>query len=61
MSGKVVPVFLSYVLSFIYVGICWNNHHHLLNTVRRVNGGIRCWLGSEDLRHAFFEDLQTVG
>jgi uncharacterized membrane protein len=35
-----VPVFLSYVLSFIYVGIYWNNHHHLLNTVKRVSGGI---------------------
>jgi uncharacterized membrane protein len=35
-----VPVFLSYVLSFIYVGIYWNNHHHLLKACRRVNGGI---------------------
>ncbi len=33
-----LPVFLSYVLSFIYVGIYWNNHHHLLQAVRRVNG-----------------------
>lgn len=32
------PVFLSYVLSFIYVGIYWNNHHHLLQTTKRVNG-----------------------
>jgi uncharacterized membrane protein len=32
------PVFLSYVLSFLYVGIYWNNHHHLLQTTRRVNG-----------------------
>ena len=36
--GPVVPVFLSYVLSFIYLGIYWNNHHHMLHTVRRVNG-----------------------
>src|SRR5262245_12343582 len=36
----VVPVFLSYVLSFIYVGIYWNNHHHLLHACRRVSGGI---------------------
>ena len=36
----VVPVFLSYVLSFIYVGIYWNNHHHLFQAVRRVTGGI---------------------
>ena len=34
------PVFLSYVLSFVYLGIYWNNHHHLLHTVRRVNGPI---------------------
>ncbi len=35
-----IPVFLSYVLSFIYVGIYWNNHHHLLQAVRHVNGPI---------------------
>ena len=34
------PVFLSYVLSFIYVGIYWNNHHHLLHAARRVSAGI---------------------
>jgi uncharacterized membrane protein len=34
------PVFLSYVLSFIYVGIYWTNHHHLLKACRRVNGAI---------------------
>jgi len=34
------PVFLSYVLSFIYVGIYWNNHHHLLYTVKRVSGSM---------------------
>ena len=34
------PVFLSYVLSFIYVGIYWNNHHHLLHTVSHVNAGV---------------------
>src|SRR5262245_14338963 len=33
-----VPVFLSYVLSFVYVGIYWNNHHHLLHAVQRING-----------------------
>lgn len=39
----VIPLFhkfLSYILSFIYVGIYWNNHHHLMHTVRRVNGNI---------------------
>ena len=35
-----LPVFLSYVLSFIYIGIYWNNHHHLLHTVHRVSGAI---------------------
>ena len=35
-----LPVFLSYVLSFIYVGIYWNNHHHLFQSTRRVTGGI---------------------
>jgi uncharacterized membrane protein len=33
-----IPVFLSYVLSFIYVGIYWNNHHHLLHACTRVTG-----------------------
>jgi uncharacterized membrane protein len=37
---KLVPTFLSYVLSFIYVAIYWNNHHHMLHTVTRVNGSI---------------------
>jgi len=35
-----VPIFLSYVLSFVYVAIYWNNHHHLLHTVTRVSGPI---------------------
>lgn len=35
-----LPVFLSYVLSFIYVGIYWNNHHHMLHTVKTVTGGV---------------------
>jgi uncharacterized membrane protein len=34
------PVMTSYVLSFVYLGIYWNNHHHLLQAVRRVNGRI---------------------
>ena len=36
----ILPVFLSYVLSFIYIGIYWSNHHHLLHATRRVSGGI---------------------
>jgi uncharacterized membrane protein len=35
-----IPMFLSYVLSFIFVAIYWNNHHHLLQAVRQVNGPI---------------------
>lgn len=34
------PIFLSYVLSFVNVGIYWNNHHHLLHATKRVNGAI---------------------
>jgi uncharacterized membrane protein len=34
------PVFLSYVLSFVYVGIYWNNHHHLFQAVKHVKGGV---------------------
>ena len=35
-----LPVFLTYLLSFVYVGIYWNNHHHLLRVCHRINGGI---------------------
>ena len=35
-----VPVFLSYVLSFIFLGIYWSNHHHLLHAVQHVSGGV---------------------
>src|SRR4029079_17857505 len=35
-----LPVFLSYVLSFIYLGIYWNNHHHLFQATQQVSGGI---------------------
>ena len=35
-----LPVFLSYVLSFIYVGIYWNNHHHMFHSTKHVNGSI---------------------
>jgi uncharacterized membrane protein len=36
----VIPVILSYLLSFIYIGIYWNNHHHLLHATQHVNGAI---------------------
>lgn len=35
-----MPAFLSYVLSFIYLGIYWNNHHHMLHTVKKVTGSV---------------------
>jgi uncharacterized membrane protein len=35
-----VPVFLSYVLSFIFIGIYWNNHHHMLHVTERVSGSV---------------------
>ncbi len=38
--AAVWPTFLSYVLSFIYVAIYWNNHHHMMHTVERVNGAV---------------------
>jgi uncharacterized membrane protein len=38
--GSVLPTFLSYLLSFVYVGIYWNNHHHMIHLASRVNGAI---------------------
>src|SRR6185503_2226808 len=35
-----LPVFLSYVLSFLYVGIYWNNHHHMFHSTKSVSGGV---------------------
>ncbi len=35
-----VPVFLSYVLSFVYIGIYWNNHHHMLHACQKVSGRV---------------------
>jgi uncharacterized membrane protein len=35
-----VPVFLTYILSFIFLGIYWNNHHHMLHATERINGAI---------------------
>ncbi len=35
-----LPKFLSYTLSFVYLGIYWNNHHHLLQAARQVNGSV---------------------
>lgn len=38
--APIIPVILSYILSFIYVAIYWNNHHHLFQAVEKVNGNI---------------------
>ena len=38
--GPLLPAFLSYVLSFIYVGIYWNNHHHMLHASKKVSGRV---------------------
>lgn len=38
--SPLAPIFLTYVLSFIYIGIYWNNHHHLLKSTHRINGKI---------------------
>src|SRR3954453_15900969 len=38
--APLVPVFLSYVLSFVSVGIYWNNHHHMLHAAKRVSGAV---------------------
>jgi uncharacterized membrane protein len=35
-----VPIFLTYVMSFVYVGIYWNNHHHMLHACDRINGTV---------------------
>ena len=37
---EILPVFLAYVLSFVYLGIYWNNHHHMLQVARRVSGRV---------------------
>ena len=38
--APLLPVFLTYVLSFIYLGIYWNNHHHMLQATREINGKV---------------------
>ena len=52
-----VPEFLTYVLSFIYIGIYWNNHHHMLHMVDRVTGGM-LWA---NLHLLFWLSLVTFG
>ncbi|MCL5047430.1 MAG: TMEM175 family protein [Firmicutes bacterium] len=38
--SRVVPIVLTYILSFLYLGIYWNNHHHMFQLVKKVNGAI---------------------
>jgi len=38
--GPLIPLFLSYVLSFVYVGIYWNNHHHMLHAAQKTSGAV---------------------
>ncbi len=38
--GPLIPLFLSYVLSFVYVGIYWNNHHHMLHATQKISGAV---------------------
>jgi len=38
--APLTPVFLTYILSFVYLGIYWNNHHHMLQLTSRINGGV---------------------
>lgn len=52
-----IPVFCSYILSFIYVGIYWNNHHHLLHVIQHVNGKV-LW---SNLHLLFWLSLIPVG
>lgn len=51
------PVFISYVLSFVYVGIYWNNHHHMLHAVKSVNGAI-LWANLHLFILAFFNPFR---
>jgi len=39
--APIAPVFISYALSFVFVGICWNNHHHMLHAAPLVDGRVR--------------------
>src|SRR5262245_32084032 len=52
-----IPVFLSYVLSFVYLGIYWNNHHHMLHVTERVSGSV-LWA---NLHLLFWLSLVPVG
>jgi uncharacterized membrane protein len=63
----VIPVFLSYVLSFVYVGIYWNNHHHMLHAAEHVSGAglwanlhLLFWLSLIPFVTAWMDDSHVV-
>ena len=53
-----IPIFLSYLISFIYIGIYWNNHHHLFQITQKVNG-IILWANLH-LLFEFFYSINTL-
>ena len=55
----ILPIFLCYILSFVYVGIYWNNHHHMLHSTKRVSGGI-LWVVSLSLAGYYFGRMPFV-
>src|SRR6185369_16744332 len=57
--GPVVPVLLAYLMSFVYLGIYWNNHHHLIQAVKQVNGAI-LWANSHLLFWLSLVPLATL-
>ncbi len=63
----IIPVFLSYLLSFVYVGIYWNNHHHMLHAADRVSGAglwanlhLLFWLSLIPFVTAWMDDTELV-
>src|SRR6516164_9698993 len=55
--GPLLPGLCSYALSFVYIGIYWNNHHHMLHATRRING----WVLWANLHLLFWLSLVPVG
>jgi uncharacterized membrane protein len=58
--APVMPVFLSYVLSFLYISIYWNNHHHFFHLVHRVDGAL-LWANMHLLFWLSLVPFATVG
>ena len=51
------PVLLSYVLSFVYIAIYWNNHHHLLQATKQIGGGVLWLIGEAYFRYSGQEGM----